>query len=626
MPDLIAQGPSAADRWRRPLPLPGDVAVFILGRTSQPWSVPWDDRISRQHAELKWTGDKLHVTRLIESRNPIFHRGLRKDEFELGVGDHFVIGQTTFSLVDQRIRVVAKSEVPPAMTEQTFAPSQLRSVRYRDADRRIDVLSRLPEIISGSSGDEELYVRVVNLLMQGIPQATFVAIVSRHREFEVEPPMPLPPIEMTPWTRQWPESSDAGIRILHWDSRGLVARPFSPSAQLIHQSLGSSESVLHVWSRSLDRHTPMQYTQSENIDWAFCTPILSEATHGWAIYVAGDFSSMNAGAARNATMMVSDDLQDDIKFAELTASTVGTLRQTRLLQRRQDSLRPFFAPIVRKALQTKDPEQVLTPKETKVSVLFCDLRGFSKQSEESSNRLLELLRRVSDALGVMTHHILDRNGVVGDFHGDAAMGFWGWPLEQSDSVQQAASAALAIRSEFEQSAAISHHPLSGFRAGIGIATGVAVAGRIGTVDQVKVTVFGPVVNLASRLESMTKQLHAQILIDEATAEQIRREVPRTVARVRRVARVIPFGMSSSLMVSELLPPESEPENVLSDQHLALYEKALDGFLDGNWNESFRLLHQVPAEDRVKDFLTVFIAQHGRVAPPDWNGAIRLPEK
>jgi adenylate cyclase len=65
---------------------------------------------------------------------------------------------------------------------------------------------------------------------------------------------------------------------------------------------------------------------------------------------------------------------------------------------------------------------------------------------------------------------------------------------------------------------------------------------------------------------------------------------------------------------------------LSDQHIALYEKALDGFLDGNWNESFRLLHQVPAEDRVKDFLTVFIAQHGRVAPPDWNGVIRLPDK
>jgi len=460
--------------------------------------------------------------------------------------------------------------------------------------------------------------------MQGIPQATFVAIVTKHGQEPEEEK--LPSIEMTPWTSQWPVGSETGIRVLHWDSRGLALRPFSPSAQLIHQAVGSNESVLHVWSRSLDRNTPLQYTQSENIDWAFCTPIASEATPGWAIYAAGDFSSMNASASRDATLMISDDLQDDIKFAELTATTVGTLRQTRMLQRRQDSLRPFFAPIVRKALLARDPEEILAPREARVSVLFCDLRGFSRQSEESSDKLLELLRRVSDALGVMTHQILQRNGVVGDFHGDAAMGFWGWPLEQSDSVEQAASAALAIRAEFEQSAAIAHHPLAGFRAGLGIATGKAVAGRIGTVDQVKVTVFGPVVNLAARLESMTKQLHARILVDEVTADRIRREVSPSVARVRRVAKVLPIGMNTPLMVSELLPPAMAAGSDLSDQDVALYEKALDSFQDGNWNEAFRLLHQVPAEDRVKDFLTVFIAQNGRVAPPDWNGVIRLPEK
>jgi len=624
MPDLIAQGPSPSDRWRRPLPRSGEPAAFTLGRVAPGWAVPWDDRISRQHAELNWNGERLLVSRMIDARNPIFHRGLRKDQFELGIGDHFVIGQTTFSIVDQRVRVLPQSDDPPALTEQSFAPAQLKNVRYRDADRRIEVLSRVPEIISSSSSDEELYVRVVNLLMQGIPRATFAAIVSKSPD--PIPTKPLPQLDLTPMSRQWSESAETGIRVLHWDSRGMAIRPFSPSAGLIDQALRTSESVLHVWSRTLDRNTPSVYTQSENIDWAFCTPITNEACPGWAIYLAGDFSTLVSQGSRDATMAIADDLQDDIKFAELTASTVATLRQTRLLQRRQDSLRPFFAPVVRHALALRDPDQVLAPREAKVSVLFCDLRGFSRQSEESGNQLLDLLRRVSDALGVMTHHILDRNGVVGDFHGDAAMGFWGWPLEQADAVTHATSAALAIRHEFEQSAAISSHPLAGFRAGIGIATGKAVAGRIGTVDQVKVTVFGPVVNLASRLESMTKQLHAQILIDEATAERVRQEVPRTVARVRRVARVLPAGMNKPLMVSELLPPETSSSNLLSDVHIIAYEKALDSFQDGNWNEAFRLLHQVPAEDRVKDFLTVFIAQHGRSAPPDWNGSIRLPDK
>ena len=620
MPDLIAQGPSPSDRWRRPLPKdPALQQPVILGRTAVGWAVPWDDRISRSHVRLKWNGSRLEVSKLIDARNPIFHKGLRQDEFNIGIGDHFVIGQTTFSLVDQRVRMVSQSDEMPALTEHSYAPSQLRQARYRDADRRIEVLSRVPEIISSSTTDEELCARVVNVLMQGIQQASFVAIVGDQTNGE---PVVQPKVSVG-IGRSSSEVNEFGIRLLHWDSRNLIGHQFSPSAQLIHQAITTRESVLHVWSRGID--SGQSYTQSENVDWAFCTPINSEACPGWAIYVAGDFGNLVPQNARDATAAIAMDLQDDLKFAELTATTLGSLRQTRLLQRRQDSLRPFFAPVVQKALATRDPDEVLAPREANVSVLFCDLRGFSRQSEESGDKLLELLRRVSDALGVMTHHILDRNGVVGDFHGDAAMGFWGWPLEQQSSVLQAAQAALAIRAEFEAAAAIEKHALSGFRAGLGIATGRAVAGRIGTVDQVKVTVFGPVVNLAARLESMTKQLRAAILMDEATALRVRNEVSPTIARTRRVARVLPVGMTTPLMVSELLPPEG-PDVLLTDAHILAYEKALDSLQDGNWGEAFRLLHQVPAEDRVKDFLTVFIAQHGRSAPPDWQGFIQLPEK
>jgi adenylate cyclase len=621
MPDLIAQGPTPSDRWRRPLPKEGALAKpVVLGRTSMGWSVPWDDRISRNHATLLWTGSRLVVARLIDARNPVFHKGLRQDEFEIVIGDHFVIGQTTFSLVDQRVRVLSQSDDQPALTEHSYAPSQLRQARYRDADRRIEVLSRVPEIISSSSSDEEMCVRVVNVLMQGIQQANFVAIVADQRSCGQDVSV----AQKKSVGKSLSENTEFGIRLMHWDSRNLGGHQFSPSAQLIHQATSTRESVLHVWSRAIDA-TQASYTQSENVDWAFCTPINSESCPGWAIYVAGDFANLLPQNARDATAAIAVDLQDDLKFAELTGTTIGSLRQTRMLQRRQDSLRPFFAPVVQQALEARDPDEVLAPREANVSVLFCDLRGFSRQSEESGDQLLELLRRVSDALGVMTHHILDRNGVVGDFHGDAAMGFWGWPLEQKSSVLQAAQAALAIRAEFEAAAAITNHPLAGFRAGLGIATGKAVAGRIGTVDQVKVTVFGPVVNLAARLESMTKQLRAPILLDEATAKRVRSEVDSSIARIRRVARVLPVGISTPLMVSELLPPEG-PGCLLSNAHITAYEKALDGLQDGNWAEAFRLLHQVPSEDQVKDFLTVFIAQHGRTAPADWQGFIRLPEK
>ena len=204
------------------------------------------------------------------------------------------------------------------------------------------------------------------------------------------------------------------------------------------------------------------------------------------------------------------------------------------------------------------------------------------------------------------------------------MGFWGWPLAQPDAIVRAARAALAIRAQFAE-AQDADDPLADFQVGIGIATGSAVAGKIGTVDQVKVTVFGPVVNLASRLEGMTKTFHAPILLDERTAAVLRADLPRDEGRLRRVAVVRPYGMEQSLEVAELLPPLDKAA-ALSDQQIADYEVALDDFVAGRWSAAFERLHRVPATDRVKDFLTVLIAQHDRTPPADWTGVIALTSK
>ncbi len=622
MPDLIAQGPRPQDRWRRGLPAIG--CEIVLGRTAEPWATAWDDRISRKHAAICWNGNQLVVQKLSEARNAIFYRGQQRERFGVQVGEHFVIGQTTFTLVDQQVHF--SQQLVPAFNEQTFSAHLLRQNRYRDADRRIEVLGKLPEIIAGSSSDEELCMRIVNVLLLGIPQAAFVAIVKlKSRQVEKIAHATLSDSgasQVTKDARPTPPLSADSLDILHWDCRSLSGHHFTPSGQLVRRAVQSSESVLHVWNRAVGGES---FTQSENVDWAFCTPILSEACPDWAIYVAGDFAGPEQALTSSGEPNEAEVLQDDLKFAELTGTTLGALRQIRSLQRRQDSLRPFFAPVVLDALAQRDPDQVLSPRQTNVSVMFCDLRGFSKRSEDSADRLLELLQRVSDALGIMTHHILRNGGVVGDFHGDAAMGFWGWPIAEQQSIQQACQAALAIRTEFEATAQQASHPLADFRAGIGIASGTAVAGRIGTTDQVKVTVFGPVVNLASRLEAMTKQLQASILVDEPTADWIRKHVPMEILRVRRVAKVQPYGMSTPLVVSELLPPSGDA-SFLTDAHVAAYEQALDHFLAGRWPEAFRLLHQVPAEDRVKDFLTVFIAQHHRTPPADWHGVIQLPGK
>lgn len=603
MPDLIAQGPQPHDRWRRKLPT---AIAKVIGRTAGAWSTPWDEHISRQHVEVTYREGRLHVVTLPEARNPVYFRGHKCDNCSLRPGDHFVIGHTTFSLVDEHAQV-AVDAVRPAR-EQTFTIEELRRTPFRRPDQRIEVLSRLPQVISNSSNDQELFLQLVNLLLSGVQQASAAAVVAVNQE---------------------------AVSVLHWDRRASGGGDFRPSEGLIRQAVESGESVAYVWGASPEQ-TARNFTMSEGLDWAFCVPVGGKASAGWALYIAGSFGPQSSVAApfvattpEIGSLPTTDALRDDIKFTELAAATLSALRESRLLARRQAGLSQFFSPVVLEALSSQDPDVVFQPREADVTVLFCDLRGFTRESERSAGNLFGLLGRVSQALGVMTRHILDQGGVVGDFHGDAAMGFWGWPLPQPDAVERACRAALAIQSAFKD---CEDSELRDFCVGIGIASGRAVAGKIGTPDQVKVTVFGPVVNLASRLETMTRQTGAAILIDPPTAAVLKSTLPAGIARVRRLAKVRPAGLSAPLEVSELLPPlplplgEGRGEGFFSETHLTTYESALQAFEEGNWPQALKHLHQVPPEDQAKDFLTVFIAQHNRTPPPGWDGAIPLEGK
>ncbi len=593
MAELVANGTDGRNRWRRTLP-PGEPVV--LGR-SAPWAVPWDEHISRRHAELCWRDGRLEVRQLPSARNPVYVDGTPTPQAEISPGQHFVIGTTTFLLTDEEVHV--SLDLPRPAEEQTFSAEYLQRIRFHNADHRIEVLSRMPEVISGATSDAELYIRLMSMLLAGMPRAEAVALVAVDRLAQPKP----------------------AVRVLAWDRRRATREEFRPSERLILEATDRRQSVLHVW-RGGGAAEPQPFTMIAGFEWAFCTPVLGDFCRGWGIYVAGRFTS---DSPASPTPTDPSDLRDDLKFAELVGATLSSLRQVQTLRDQNAVLRQFFSPVVLHALAADETHDALAPRETDVSVLFCDLRGFSRKAERDARDLLGLLERVSRALGVMTRHIREQGGVVGDYHGDAAMGFWGWPLAQPDAVRKACMAALAIRAEFESAAGRADDPLADFRVGIGIASGRAVAGKIGTDDQVKVTVFGPVVNLASRLEGMTKILRAPILVDSVTARYVKRELAPREARCRRLAIVRPYGLEAALEVSELLPNEAEFPT-LRDEHIVCFESAVEAFLRSDWQEAFELLHRVPPEDRVKDFLTVFIAQHNRTPPTNWNGVIPLASK
>ena len=596
MPDLIAQGPSCENRWRRELPDPIKGTKVLIGRADADWNVPWDGMISRSHVCLTpMADDRVEVCCMPDARNAVFHRGMKAMRFTLVPGEHFVIGGTTFTLANRPHASDFSANLD--LTEHAFDHAMLRRRHYRDAASRIEVLSRLPDLITSSGSDEELLVRVTSVLLQATPLASAVAIAAEvvgERESEQQ----------------------ADVEILHYDSRIPEKDEPSVSARLVRTAIERRESVLHLWPAGSAETTA--YTASDEVDWAFCVPLRGEACPGWTLYVTGQLAPNINGGLERSMMAAPDDLQDDVKFAELVGTTMANLRNSRRLERRESAMRHFFAPVVMDALAGRDTDEVLAPREANLSVMFCDLRGFTQRSERDADQLLGLLASVSDALGIMTRHILDTDGVIGDFHGDAAMGFWGWPFDQEDGAARAADAARRIVAESSDS-----RVSNGFRCGIGIATGRAVAGRIGTVDQVKVTAFGPVVNLASRLEGLTKMFGAKVIIDSETATAIRATDDGS-QRLRRLARVRPAGLEKDIDAWELISNRSNSE-ALTDQQISDYEVSLDAMIEGEWDDAHDRLQTLPAWDRPRDVLLSMILRNDRVPPEDWNGVIAMPK-
>lgn len=569
--------------------------------------MPWDYLISRQHVEVVYENGQLLVKQLPTARNAVFYRGQQESQFALKPGEHFVIGRTTFTFGDTRVS--GPTDLPKPTEERTFALDELHQHAFRQPDKRIQALSRVPDIVQRAADDQELFQRLVNLLVGGIENATAAAIVALDQP------------------AGQPLSEDAAVSMLHWDRQLLFSAEFRPSRRLIRQAITSGQSVAHVWGQDVPGRRG-EFTISDETEWAICTPVAGEACAGWALYVAGSFG----GEQQERRAADAELLHDDVKYTEIMAATLGGLRQSQRLAARQASLGQFFSPVVMNAISDQDPEQVLAPREVDVTVLFCDLRGFTSESERMSSDLFGLLARVSDALGVMTRHILAQGGVVGDFHGDAAMGFWGWPIADAQSAVRACRTALGIRANFATNSSCEPdgtrsgtRSQSDFRVGIGIASGRAVAGKIGTIDQVKVTAFGPVVNLASRLETMTKQFPASILIDGPTAQKIQSVLSPDICRVRRLARVLPLGLTTAIDIFEILPSESDCPEV-PNEGLARYEAALSAFEMGDWEKAKLLLRDVPKTDRVKGFLVEFMNQQGNAAPLGWDGAIRLSAK
>lgn len=581
MPELIAAGP-AEQQWKQTLPESQTVRIGRAPRAG--WNVPWDMQISREHVDVEFAGGKLQVRVLESARNPVLVDGEPATQFQLGFGQSFLIGETTFTLVG----VEATDDMPAGVKEYTFSPDELRKVQFGAGEKRLEALAQLPRLIGETTSDADFATRIVELLLFWLPKSEAAAVAQY--DLKIDPSLKQP-------------------TFMRWDSRGDVGR-FTPSRRLMKSALESGQSKIHSWSQ--EGKNNQAFTMSEGLDWAFCTPILQPGSSGWCLYVSGK------GA------MSMEDLAGDLRFTELLAQFIGAIRRVRTLEHKQTEMSRFFSPAVMETLVDEDSAKTLEPREDMVTVLFCDVRGFSKKVEQAKRDLHGVLKQMSDALGVMTQNILKHEGVIADFQGDAALGFWGWPSQPGDGPLPACRAALSIAAEFAGANSRPDHSLTGFGVGMGIGYGRAIAGQIGTKEQIKVGVFGQTVNQASRLESLTRQLGVVVVLDDAAADYVRQHMPPEEGRARRLVRVRPKGMDTPVTVNELLPGAGS--NLLSNDEIAQYESALDLVISGDWEKAGKILAPLVDKDAPAMFLKRVMAELNNKPPAQWDGAFTLKAK
>lgn len=575
---------------------------MLIGRLpSNPVPVSWDREISREHAVLTLENGHVRVACLDRARNPIIFGRVPVREAVVFPGQQFQIGQSVFQLEapvgDESSQGLENADVD----EFQFSDVELKQVQFSDTARQMELLCDLPDMISSAASDADLGQLLGGLLLDAIPEAVAVA-VAHYDDATVD------------MLRDQDPSASQVVRpqMMRVRTREDYEGRFLPSRKLVGRAFRTDSPTIHVWGM---RDESGRFTLSDDLDWAFCVPVPGKSSKGWCMYIAGK------GGKNGAVFITKDDLKGDVRFGQLLAQFIASIRHVKSLQDTQTQMASFFSPKIIENLTGGG--DVLRPSEREITVLFCDVRGFSRKSEMYANDLHYLLDCVKEALGAMTSGILKFDGAIADFQGDAALGFWGWPVSLNDGAVPACLAALAIQDLFAKPPE-DQGLLEGFSVGLGVAHGRAIAGQIGTAQQAKIGVFGPVVNQGARLESMTKQYGVQICIDEQSADFVRNHLPPERARVRRLARVRPKGMDTPITVSELVQPLTKAPQ-LPDEQIEQFEAALDLVIAGEWDAALAAFEQYPDEGP-KTFLLNWMKRYDNKPPSDWDGGFSLVAK
>jgi adenylate cyclase len=269
--------------------------------------------------------------------------------------------------------------------------------------------------------------------------------------------------------------------------------------------------------------------------------------------------------------------------ARSVAAGLARLEQEQAAASARVRFEQFFTPQLAEQLGRRPDWE--KGRQEKVSVLFCDIWGFSRISERVGPEVT--VKWIQDVLSVLSECVLAEGGVLVDYVGDALMALWGAPEEQPDHAARACRAALDMQAALPDLAKRWQAELGeAMQLSIGVNTGPAQVGNTGSRQKFKYGALGNTVNLASRVQGMTKHLRCRLLITHAT----RAGLDASFA-VRRLGRFQVVNIKEPVEVYELAPKDRPGWEVVR----AGYESALEQFESGEFPTAARALGNLRME-------------------------------
>jgi adenylate cyclase len=252
------------------------------------------------------------------------------------------------------------------------------------------------------------------------------------------------------------------------------------------------------------------------------------------------------------------------------------------------------------------------------TILFSDIVGFTSMTESADPEAL--VKQLNEYLSRMTAAVFEHNGTLDKFIGDAVMAVWGNVSSRgvAEDAKACTRTALAMRRELQAlNKKWAEEGIAPFHIGIGINHGDVLGGNIGSQEKADPTVIGDAVNLASRLEALTRTYGVDILVGARANELIRDEFD-----LRSVALVQVKGKSKPVEIFTLIGSKKEPGDPELVQRLETYETGFRRFRERDFTRAKILFSQFlefyPADALAKMYLERALEYEKQPPDEEWN--------